>query len=199
LFSDRLVGAAEKKKFQKFLSQTLSRDWRFQNTSEVIYYSSLQTMSVGAAPGDEASLALEEMGTGLTATDSKDFTALLETGLHSYEREFKNLNMILFPDILEHIAHVDRVLSRPGGSLLLVGPPGVGRQTAVTLVCHMLRIEMIKPHLSINYTSKHFRSELKEILRRAGVEGEKICFFFGGSSHLRGILLGRHQRIALCV
>ena len=36
--------------------------------------------------------------------------------------------MLLFPEVLHRIAHFDRVLSIPGGSMLLCGSSGVGRR-----------------------------------------------------------------------
>ncbi len=193
IFGDRLVGSAAKKKFATFLSTLLSKDWRFIVPNETTYFTSLQQLpftgpkETKAAKGGKSSKsgeetsnippALLEMGTMLTKMEADDFKALCQTGLYTYEREFKSLQMILFPEILEHVAYIDRVLSRPGGSLLLVGSQGVGRRTAVILICHILRINFVTPRLSANYSSKHFRVELKEILRRAGIEGEKICLF----------------------
>lgn len=49
--------------------------------------------------------------------------------MRAYEREFKELNVHLFDDILDFIAFCERTLSQPGGSLLLAGRPGVGRKT----------------------------------------------------------------------
>jgi dynein heavy chain 2 len=62
---------------------------------------------------------------------------ILSQGLHLYEREEKELNMLLFPEVLEQLSRVDRVLSKPMGCLLLVGRSGVGRRNAVTLISHM--------------------------------------------------------------
>ena len=45
----------------------------------------------------------------------------LQTRLIRYEREFKELGMLLFPEIVARIARLDRVLSAPGGSALLIG------------------------------------------------------------------------------
>lgn len=41
--------------------------------------------------------------------------------IYFLQREFKELNMMLFPEVLERIAQYDRVLSNRGGSLLLCG------------------------------------------------------------------------------
>ena len=48
--------------------------------------------------------------------------------MRAYEREFKELSVHLIEEILEMIANIERVLSMPGGSLLLAGRAGVGRK-----------------------------------------------------------------------
>ena len=45
-----------------------------------------------------------------------------------FEREEKDLGLLLFPQVLDHLARIDRVLSQPGGHLLLAGRSGVGRR-----------------------------------------------------------------------
>ena len=52
-------------------------------------------------------------------------------------RENAELRMLLFPQVLDHVARVDRVVSCPGGNLLLIGRSGVGRRTAAKLVAYM--------------------------------------------------------------
>ena len=71
--------------------------------------------------------------------------------------------MYIFPEVLEHIASVDRVLSVPGGSLLLAGRSGVGRRTAVQLVAHYHRMEIVTPHISRTYGLKNFKNDLRNV------------------------------------
>ena len=58
-----------------------------------------------------------------------DFIQLIEQSLRAYEREFKEMNVHLFDELLELIAYTERVLSKPGGCLLMAGRSGVGRKT----------------------------------------------------------------------
>ena len=50
------------------------------------------------------------------------------------------------------MARVERVLTAPGGSLLMAGRSGVGRRTAVSVICHMHRMSVITPKVSLKYT-----------------------------------------------
>ena len=68
---------------------------------------------------------------GLGRVLKPDLTQLIDQQLRAYEREFKELKIHLFDEVLDLIATVERVLSKPGGHLLLAGRSGVGRRTAV--------------------------------------------------------------------
>ena len=73
--------------------------------------------------------------------------------------------MIIFKEVLDNIARVDRVLTSPGGSLLMAGRTGVGRRTAVTLVAFMHQMELVSPKVSRNYGDKQFKTDLKTVRR----------------------------------
>ncbi len=70
------------------------------------------------------------------------------TPLQGYEREHKELSLLLFPEVLERIARFDRVLSQPGGSLLLCGNSGVGRRSLVLLTAYMHNMEFMTPKMT---------------------------------------------------
>ena len=78
-------------------------------------------------------------------------------------RENRDLDVIIFKEVLDNIARVERVLTMPGGSLLLAGRSGVGRRTAVLLVAHMHHMEMITPKITRGYNIKQFKNDLKTV------------------------------------
>lgn len=69
----------------------------------------------------------------------------------------------MFKEVLDNIARVERVLTMPGGSLLLAGRSGVGRRTAVLLVAHMHHMELITPKMNRGYGIKQFKNDLKTV------------------------------------
>ncbi len=73
---------------------------------------------------------------------------LVAEKLKGYEREHKELHMLLFPEVLERLARFDRVLSRPGGSLLLAGPSGTGRRSCALLMAYMHHLELFTPKMT---------------------------------------------------
>lgn len=85
--------------------------------------------------------------------------------LSSLAREYRDLKILIFKEVLEHISRVDRTLTAPGGSLLLAGRSGVGRHTAVELVAHMHHYTVVSPKISRSYKMKQFHADLKTVSR----------------------------------
>lgn len=78
-------------------------------------------------------------------------------------REQSELDILLFSEVLDHISRVDRVLTQPGGSLLMGGRSGVGRRTAVSLVAFMHQITLYTPNVSRHFGVKQFKNDLKNV------------------------------------
>ena len=78
-------------------------------------------------------------------------------------REHHQLDLYIFQEVLDHIAHFDRILSSPRGALLLAGWSGVGRRIAVKLVAHLHHMEIITPHISRVYSVKSFKNDMKNV------------------------------------
>lgn len=73
------------------------------------------------------------------------------------------LDMLLFQEVLEYVSRTDRVLSCPGGSLLLAGRSGVGRRTVTSLVSHMHGAMLFSPKISRGYELKQFKNDIKHV------------------------------------
>ncbi|KAH8054008.1 dynein light chain binding protein [Aureococcus anophagefferens] len=115
----------------------------------------------------------------LRRVETAEFRAVVGKGVDYYERENAELRMLLFDRVLDHVARVDRVISRPGGNLLLIGRSGVGRRTAVRLVAYMRGYAFVGPTAvrADDDAVKHFRSELKPALQTVAVEGQEAVFY----------------------
>ena len=112
-------------------------------------------------------------GKPLGRLGADELTAVIEKGLHAYARENRELDVVLFREVLEHVARLDRVLATPGGlggSLLLAGRSGVGRRLALTLLTHMHQMQLHTPKMGRAYGLKQFRADLKAAMQLAGVE-----------------------------
>jgi dynein heavy chain 1 len=100
-----------------------------------------------------------------------------------YEEEL-DVPLVIFDEVLEHILRIDRVLRQPMGHLLLCGDSGAGKTVLSKFVSWMngLNIFQIKAHS--RYEMEDFCEDLRTVMRRVGVDGEKICFIFDESNVL---------------
>ncbi|CAJ1028022.1 Dynein heavy chain, N-terminal region 2/Hydrolytic ATP binding site of dynein motor region/AAA domain (dynein-related subfamily)/P-loop containing dynein motor region/P-loop containing dynein motor region D4/Microtubule-binding stalk of dynein motor/ATP-binding dynein motor region/Dynein heavy chain region D6 P-loop domain/Dynein heavy chain AAA lid domain/Dynein heavy chain C-terminal domain containing protein, putative [Leishmania lindenbergi] len=133
-----------------------------------------------ASRGGEAEGASAAAATGpravlkLVQKKYDDVRDEVEHGLLRYSREFKELHVPLIPEILCWVTYVDRVLTRPGGHLLLVGSTGVGRRNAVLLAAYQQRREVVSLNMTQDYHLKHFRLDLRGFIQRATVQNTPL-------------------------
>lgn len=80
-----------------------------------------------------------------------------------YGRDNRELDILLFYEVLDFMSRVDRVLSRPSGSLLLAGRSGVGRRTVTSVISHMHAATLFTPKVSRSYGLKQFKGDLKTV------------------------------------
>ncbi|KAL4105900.1 hypothetical protein PRIC1_003955 [Phytophthora ramorum] len=176
LFRDRLVDNEAKTKFDGILNSVWKQQWRHAAKLQDVYFSSLHCRSAGGNVGGEAGSG-GNVTTSLQRIASDEFSQVVAQGMVLYEREEKDLHMLLFDEILEHLTIIERVLSEPGGSMLLVGNSGVGRRSAATLISYMLNYTMFSPSITRNYDAGSFRTDLKSLLVKAGVEGQHYVLY----------------------
>jgi dynein heavy chain 2 len=181
IFRDRLVGQEAVGRFDQLLSGIFrSGPLRHTITSLDATFSSLTAARGGGGMKTESKedgVVSEVMGGRISRMSESDLSQLVAQGIMYYEREERELDMLLFPELLEHVAHVDRVLSSYGGHLLLVGRCGVGRRNAVTIVSYMLGYEVYSPTPAREYGPKQFCADVKVVMAAAGVRGEHVVLF----------------------
>ena len=73
------------------------------------------------------------------------------------------MDYLLFDEVLDNVARIDRVLTQPSGSLVLAGRSGIGRRTALMLVAHMHQVNVFTPKVGRGYSTKNFKNDLKTV------------------------------------
>ena len=116
--------------------------------------------------------------------EREELKEFLAARLHVFYEEELDVPLVVFDEVLEHILRIDRVLRQPMGHLLLCGDSGAGKTVLSKFVSWMngLSIFQIKAHS--RYGIDDFCEDLRTIMRRVGVDGEKICFIFDESNVL---------------
>lgn len=108
----------------------------------------------------------------------------VEARLKIFYEEQLNVPIVVFDEVLEHILRIDRVLRQPLGHLLLVGASGVGKTTLSRFVSWLNNISVFQIKAGRNYSLQDFDEDLRNVMKRAGVKQEKICFIFDESNCL---------------
>jgi len=94
-----------------------------------------------------------------------------------YEEEL-DVKLVIFDDVLEHVLRIDNILRQPMGHLLLVGESGAGKTVLSKFVSWMNGLSIFQIKTNSRYTSEQFDEDLRTVMKRVGLQGEKVCFIF---------------------
>ncbi len=125
------------------------------------------------------------------SVDQKELTDFLSARLKVFYEEELDVPLVIFDDVLEHVLRIDNVLRHPMGHLLLVGDAGVGKTVLSRFVSWMNGLSIFQIKANNRYTIENFDEDLRGLLKRVGVEGEKVCFIFDESNALSSAFLER--------
>ncbi|XP_035398354.1 cytoplasmic dynein 2 heavy chain 1 [Cygnus atratus] len=173
LFRDKLVGMKDLHVFDNVLMKVFQSDWGsdvLDNMADIFYVTWGACQEAFTTPGQ----ALPPHGRPLGRLNSTDLKDAIKKGVIHYGRDKKEIEVLLFQEVLNYMSRVDRVLSFPGGSLLLAGRSGVGRRTVTSLVSHMHGAVLITPKISRGYELKQFKNDLKYVMELAGIEAQQV-------------------------
>jgi dynein heavy chain 1, cytosolic len=163
LFSDRLVGVDEvewcSEKIDDVARELFAAIDHDAVLERPLFYSSWLTKDTRRVTRDELKM-------------------FLSARLKVFYEEELDVPLVVFDQVLDHVLRIDRVLRQPMGHLLLVGDSGAGKTVLSKFVSWMngLQIFQIKAHS--RYGIDDFNEDLRGVMRRVGVDGEKICFIF---------------------
>ena len=111
--------------------------------------------------------------------------------LKTFCEEEVDVPLILFNDVLDHVLRIDRVFRQPQGHLILIGVSGSGKTTLSRFVAWMNGLKVFQIKVHSKYSAEDFDDDLRDVLRRAGCKGEKICFIMDESNVLDSGFLER--------
>ena len=183
VFQDRLVDEDDESKFAQNLQHVMRKDWSYKVDFSSTYFVPTERRSEDEEKQEEGADSNVPSSTKsvLMRSSTSDFQESVEHGLMMYEREEEEINLKIFPQVLEHIASVLHMLSADGASMLLVGLSGVGRRTSIRLSAHMLGYQFLTPRIvgvgDDEAANKMFVTDLKRAMTVAGVEGQPVVLY----------------------
>lgn len=176
LFQDRLVTSDEKK-------------W----TDDAI-----DNISVKYFPRIEPAVALSRpilfsnwLSKEYSSVSRDDLRAHVRARLKVFYEEELDVPLVLFNEVLDHILRIDRVFRQPQGHALLIGVSGGGKTVLSRFVAWMNGLSIFTIKVNNRYSPADFDDDLRHVMKRAGVNEEKICFIFDESNVLSSAFLER--------
>lgn len=107
-------------------------------------------------------------------------------------------DLVIFPDFLDQIARIDRVLSRPYGNILLAGRCGIGRRSALRVVLHLHHFRVYTLRMGHNYTKHNLSTDLKAACQSAGIDGLPTVLILEDYQLINDIILETINSVVSC-
>ncbi|KAL8738025.1 MAG: hypothetical protein Q9181_001132 [Wetmoreana brouardii] len=126
-----------------------------------------------------------------TPVEREQLREFVKARLKTFCDEEVDVPLILFNDVLEHVLRIDRVFRQPQGHLILIGVSGSGKTTLSRFVAWMNGLKVFQIKIHGKYSSQDFDDDLRDVLRRCGCRGEKLCFIMDESNVLDSAFLER--------
>ncbi|KAH6676840.1 cytoplasmic dynein-like protein 1 heavy chain 1 [Halenospora varia] len=123
--------------------------------------------------------------------DREQLREFVKARLKTFCEEEVDVPLILFNDVLEHVLRIDRVFRQPQGHLILIGVSGSGKTTLSRFVAWMNGLKVFQIKVHGKYSAEDFDDDLRDVLRRCGCKGEKMCFIMDESNVLDSGFLER--------
>ena len=103
---------------------------------------------------------------------------LLAAYLDEYTASVGPMPLVFFPDAIEHICRLARILSAPRGSAMLVGVGGSGKQSLTRFAAFISGQQCVQIELRKGYSHSDFRDDLRAMYTTAGADGVDLTFLF---------------------
>ena len=168
LFHDRLVSPEE-------------RTWTISLFASV---ADRHFAGVGAAATAQPMLFTSWLNGRLQEGEPAALSELLRQRARAFEQEELGAPLIMFDEATEHALRIARVLRQPVGHMLLIGASGVGKTVLTRFAAWMEGLAVHQINASRAYTAQRFHEDLRALLRRTGVQGERVCFVFDEANAL---------------
>ncbi|XP_011706108.1 PREDICTED: dynein heavy chain 7, axonemal-like [Wasmannia auropunctata] len=98
--------------------------------------------------------------------------------LDEYNAGFKRkINVVVCRYLLESLIKVSRILSTPGGNLLMISTVGSGRKSTTALAAFMQQQTLFQTTIESYYDTEAWRDELRAVLRECGALRKDVTYF----------------------
>ncbi|KAJ8607590.1 hypothetical protein MRB53_040174 [Persea americana] len=176
LFSDRLIAEDER----KWTEETVDR-------VALLHFPNIDTEQALHRP----ILFSNWLSKNYVPVERDQLRGFVKARLRTFCEEELDVPLVLFNDVLEHVLRIDRVFRQSQGHVILIGVSGSGKTTLSRFVAWMNGLSVFQIKVHGRYSAEDFDDDLRNVLRRCGCKGEKICFIMDESNVLDSGFLER--------
>ena len=171
VFGDRLVSTEDKQLLNNMLEERVEQEFGFSHKD--IY---LQERIIF---GDYMNGIEVDPRYYIMVSNTKELVEKIEGYLEDYNAESRHqMKLVMFLDACDHVSRICRVLRQPQGHALLLGVGGSGRQSLARLASFISNIKCFNVEVIKGYNMEQWKSDLKDILKTAGVQDKPTTFLF---------------------
>ncbi|KAI3434555.1 hypothetical protein D9Q98_002628 [Chlorella vulgaris] len=110
------------------------------------------------------------------ALSADSVKAFLQEKLSEYNDSHVVMDLELFPQAVDHVSRIARIVSVPNGHAMLMGVGGSGKQSLARLAAYVCGLEVFQISSSAPYDSSEFKLDLLRLYYKAGVTGTPVMF-----------------------
>ncbi|EAY19693.1 Dynein heavy chain family protein [Trichomonas vaginalis G3] len=168
VFADRLVDKLDLDAFSELLNKELQGRFKvsmddLKKTKNLLYCDFFEETN--------------EQKPYVQVTDEKKLETILNNAMADYDEiATKKLGLVLFPDAIEHVIRISRIIRQPSGHALLLGVGGSGRQSLTRLACHLSEYTIIQPEITKTYGTNEWLADIRTVMKSAGYEEKPTVF-----------------------
>jgi dynein heavy chain 1 len=163
LFCDRLVHAEEREWTNRKIDECARRYFPTLDTTAALRRPILFSSWTNTA-GNYVSVERDALRTHVAER------------MEVFYEEVLDVPLVLFDDVLDHVLRIDRVFKQNQGHVLCIGVAGGGKTTLSRFCAWLNKLTVYQVKVHNQYTAEDFDDDLRNVLRRSGVEGERIAF-----------------------
>ena len=190
-FHDRLIDADDREWLRERLLELARVHWKGPGVKiaaddlepGVLLMAAFSTSisEVGERGGERAYSAVADAQAALPP--------LLSAFLEEYTTSIGPMPLVFFPDAIEHVCRLARILTAPRGSAMLVGVGGSGKQSLTRFAAFVCGQRCVQIEVRKGYSAVDFREDLKGMYAVAGGDGVDLTFLFCDSQIVSESLL----------
>ena len=173
VFSDRLIDEQDKEYFKQeclnINAGTFFKEEDLKNADNIIFCNFVD-------PNIEDEAVYQESKSAIDLRDS--LTKIIEQFNSSKAAGRNKMHVLLFEYLLQHLARVSRIISKPFGNGLLIGLGGNGRKTIARLATFINECQEYRINLHKNYGQMEWLDDLRNLYKTLGIDNKKIVFQF---------------------